>query len=924
MNLNCEKFKVILCFLLICLLKIPAFSQKNSLKGIIADTTEKKTLHYSIVALINLADTTLYKSVRTNEAGEFEINKIPAGQYNIMICYPGMADWLDDITISDTSKIDLKKIIMIPESVLLQEVVVRSGVPIRMKGDTLEYTADSFGVRPGANVEELLKRLPGIQVDKNGKITAQGKEVQKVLVDGDEFFSDDPGLATKYLNAEAVEKVQVFDKKSEQAEFTGIDDGSRTKTINLKLKKNRKNGYFGKLAAGSNGEQYYNHEAMGALFNGGKKISVFGLSSKTGKAGLSYQELNKYVAQDYERIDDGVTRNFIGSDEYESDNYYGNGLPSILYGGAHYSNKWKEGKQKLFGNYRIKQVNASGWNNGSSTTILPDGTGFSHKSESREGSRSFTQKASGNFTTPLDSFSTLKISVNGSLGHNTRNSGSMSESKNEKEFLVNNSIQSHRQLSDNKKFGSNISYQNKFRKEGRTLSVILQQDHNSGNSDNYNYSETRLYDPASGGFKDADTLDQLQKSLNNNESYAAKVTYTDKLSKEIGVSVEYGWKTGLSSNVFTTLNRTNGKYEEQVDTLSNDYDFKANTSIAGTALSWNKKKINVSAGAKVFYTAFNQINNDSKLESKRQFTNLAPHANVSIRFKENTSLSFNYSGQTFQPWVEQLQPLRRSSSQLYVQIGNPDLKPAFSHSAGLNFDSYNWIKGRNIYAYINWTYQANNITSKTNTDAQGRTISQFINMDGIPNISGSIHYNWQYKKLKLRPSVHTSMGRYGSYSILNDQKMKNESMYGSAGASLHYDWTDKLSVGYQGSVNYNVGRSDIAANKTNRNLSHTHNIDATAFLPGKFELRSDCHFNFQPQNSLFKSSLNTIQWNASVEKKLFKKDQVFVKLSVNDILNQNTGYYRGVYGNTVSESNRLVIKRYWLLTLGWNFSKSIK
>jgi uncharacterized UBP type Zn finger protein len=135
-----------------------------------------------------------------------------------MISYPGMADWLDDITISDTSKIDLKKIIMIPESVLLQEVVVRAGVPIRMKGDTLEYTADSFGVRAGANVEELLKRLPGIQVDKNGKITAQGKEVQKVLVDGDEFFSDDPGLATKYLNAEAVEKVQVFDKKSEQAE----------------------------------------------------------------------------------------------------------------------------------------------------------------------------------------------------------------------------------------------------------------------------------------------------------------------------------------------------------------------------------------------------------------------------------------------------------------------------------------------------------------------------------------------------------------------------------------------------------------------------------------------------------------------------------------------------------------------------------
>jgi hypothetical protein len=480
---HCNVVKFILFIFLLIILNTSAFSQKNSLKGTVTDSIAKKGLHYSIVALVDLTDTTLYKSFRGNESGKFEIKNIPPGKYTVMISYPGMADFLQNIIIGDTSMIDLRDIIMVPESVLLQEVIVRSASAIRMRGDTLEYTADSFAVRPGSNVEELLKRLPGIQVDKNGKITAQGKEVEQVLVDGDEFFSDDPGLAIKYLNAGAVDKVQVFDKKSEQSDFTGIDDGYRSKTINLKLKSNRKNGYFGKLAAGTNGKQYYNHEGMGALFNEGKKISVFGMSSKTGKAGLSMSELSKYVSQDYERIDDGTGMGyFLGNYDYEGENYYGNGLPSVIYGGAHYSDKWKGGKQKLFSNYRIKQTNSAGWNNSSSITVLPDGTGFSSKNNSSETSHNFIQKASGNFTAPLDSFSVLKISVNGNVGNNTRNSSSNAESKNEKGFFVNKNIQSNTSNAENKSFGTNISYQRKFKRSNRTLSLLFQQDYNDGNN----------------------------------------------------------------------------------------------------------------------------------------------------------------------------------------------------------------------------------------------------------------------------------------------------------------------------------------------------------------------------------------------------------------------------------------------------------
>lgn len=898
--------------------------EKNSLKGIVVDTAEHKNLHYAIVALIDLADSTLYSADRSVEDGTFLFTNIKPGKYSFMVSYPRMADYLKELTITDTSKIDLGKIEMITAAVLLQEVIVRSGAPIRMRGDTLEYTADSFAVRPHANVEELLKRLPGVQLDKDGKITAQGQEVKRVLVDGDEFFSDDPGLATKYLRADAIDKVQVFDARSDQANFTGVDDGVRTKTINLKLKKNKKNGYFGKIAAGSDGDQYYNHEAMGALFNGTKKMSLFGLSSKTGKAGISGNELSKYVGQDYEMIDDGTGAiGFRSNTEYEGDGYYGSGLPAVESGGAHYSNKWNNNKQKLFSNYRIKQINATGWSNSKGTTVLPDGTGFRNNGQNKETSYSFGQKASASFTAAIDSFSTVKISFNGGFDNGNRNNTSVSGSENEKGFRVNASNQAYRSIFDTKRLGANISYQRQFRKKGRTLSMSLQNETNRRNNDSYNYSENSYYDPASGAYKNADTLNQLQQTVNSFESYATRIMYTDRLSTAIGVSVEYGWKTGRSGNMFNVFNNRNGKYSDRVDSLSNDYIFTANTHITGATLSVNKKKFNMTVSAKLFFTGFNQLNNDLKQESLRNFTNLAPQANLTYRLSANGSLSFHYDGQTTQPSTEQLQPLRKSSNRLYVQIGNPDLQPGFNHNASVSYYNFNSVKNSWVNASVSMNYAENAVVTKGQIDAQNRTVSQYINMNGIVGVNGYAGYNWYYKKLGLRPSINSSFGRYGSYSIQNGRKIKNESIYVNTSFSLNYNWKDNLTLGYRGSVNYNIGYSDVANFQTTRNLSHRHSLNTTAYLPLKIEFSSDCSFNFQPKNGSFSTNFNTIQWNASLQKKFLRNEQGVIKFSVNDILNNNTGYNRSVYGSNVYESDRLVIRRYWLLTLAWNFSKSL-
>src|SRR6266700_5649709 len=220
-------------------------AQTASVKGVITDTSSKQNLSNTVISILRAKDSILYKFTRSDAKGNFELKNLKAGDYVLLITYPAYADYVDHINLTDTAALNLGKVPMTLKAHLLKEVIVRQTInAIKIKGDTTEYAADSFKVQPDATVEDLLKKLPGIQVDKNGQITAQGEKVQKVLVDGEEFFGDEPTLVTQNLRADMVDKVQVYDKKSDQATFTGIDDGEKQKTINLKLKDNKKNGYF--------------------------------------------------------------------------------------------------------------------------------------------------------------------------------------------------------------------------------------------------------------------------------------------------------------------------------------------------------------------------------------------------------------------------------------------------------------------------------------------------------------------------------------------------------------------------------------------------------------------------------------------------------------------------------------------------------
>ncbi len=322
-------------------------AQKASVKGIITDTTSQQNLYNSTISLLRAKDSILYKFTRSDEKGNFIFKNIDSGKYVLLITYPGYADFVDELSVTDSSQNNLGKIILTLKANLLKDVIVRSAAgSIKIKGDTTEFAADSFKVQPNANVEDLLKKLPGIQVDKNGNITAQGEKVQKILVDGEEFFGDDPTLVTQNLRADMIDKVQVYDKQSDQAAFTGIDDGQKQKTINLKLKDSKKNGYFGKANAGAGTDGYHDSQLMFNRFKGKQKFAVYGILSNTGTSGLNWQDQNSYGDNPFANADvseDGggiyITSSGDQLDSWDG-RYNGQGIPLVQSGGLHYNNKW--------------------------------------------------------------------------------------------------------------------------------------------------------------------------------------------------------------------------------------------------------------------------------------------------------------------------------------------------------------------------------------------------------------------------------------------------------------------------------------------------------------------------------------------------------------------------------------------------------
>jgi hypothetical protein len=915
--------KITVTIAILFLFSFSAFCQKSNLSGVLTDGSDKNPIYNSVVALITPVDSILYAFTRSDKKGNFNLKNVKTGNYILMTSHSHYADYIDAITVNETDK-NVGAIALLSKLNALREVVIKTG-SIRIKGDTTSYRASDFKVGANANVEELLKKLPGIQVDKNGAIKAMGETVQKVLVDGEEFFGDDPGMAVKNLRADAVREVQVFDKKSDQAEFTGIDDGERTKTINLKLKEDRKKGYFGKIDAANEpftgADSRYNTNLMVNSFKGKRKLSAFLLNGNTGQDGLDWRDSQKYG----ERDDMSMSMDDDGNVSYEWTGGGGdeepyvdtqNGFIKNTNAGLQYSNKWKD-KQTL--NISPKYNNQIYTNNKGRVTQTQVGeTQLNENRSTLSNVNRSNFKLNATYDVILDSVNSIKFTAKTNFYNTesdeftngiTTGGDGLLKNKQERTFTTN---------SDKTSLSASILFKHKFAKARRTFSVNSSWNTLNTNSDNFLKSSNESYD--GGVFASRDDVDQNKIGEKINQNIAVNATYTEPIGKKFALQFAHQitYNTGESNYLTYNYSDVTGKYDVVVNSLSNEFKQTITTNRPTVKLSYNAKKITYSFGSGFGFTSFDLQDETLNKEYKRSYTNFFPAANFSYKYKSNSSLRINYQGSTRQPTIDQLQPLRNNQDFFNQTLGNPDLKQSFTNSVSLSSSSYNLLSESHFYQSISLRTTSNLISYNKDIDPESaKTISTPINTNG--NFSGNFYFGYGFKikkidlNINLNPSVSYNKSVLSINNKINDSKTLNSgfSMYLNKSKDKKYDIS--LSNNFSNNRNTTSLNDEIKSFNTN-NLS----LDVGVYFREKWKLSTDYSLYSRQKTVDFQSNLTNQLWNARLER-TFKNDEFTAYILVRDILNQNIGIRRNVYENVISEETNDRLKRYAMIGVSWNF-----
>ncbi|MBC7867642.1 MAG: outer membrane beta-barrel protein, partial [Gloeobacteraceae cyanobacterium ES-bin-316] len=695
-----------------------AFAQTPSIAGIIKDTTTNKMVKNAVVAMLSQKDSALLNFTRTKEDGSYLLPGVLPGKYIFMVMHPTFADYVEDMEIV-TGDEKLPIVAVTPKSKLLEAVILKSGNPIRIKGDTTIYTADSFKVSANANVEELLKKMPGIQVDKNGQIKAMGETVEKVLVDGEEFFGDDPGMAVKNLRADAVKEVQVFKKKSDQAEFTGIDDGLSKQTINLKLKENKKTGYFGKIdAAGGlqkNIDDRYNTNLMFSSFKGKRKLSAFLLNGNTGQDGLSWQDMDKYGGNEgnFEMSDEGDVFYSNGGRRSDDEPYVNtqNGFIHNINAGLQYNNKFYDKNTLNFSPKYNSQVYDNRRTDFTQTSFAGSDSLLNKNDLTNTHVNRNNFKISGSYDMKIDSSNSLKITLSTNIYHTESEEIGGTITTDEKNSLVNTNNRKSTITSYKQSFGGSALFKHKFKKNRRTLSFNA--DYRIISTESENYLQQDYQDFGQGVNGKSNQFTDIAKSTT---AVTSKIVYTEPLSKKFSLELSHELSVNNGENNQATYAYTAAteKWDEIIDSLSNDFDQKIITNKPSAKISFSDKKIKYNFGLGIGFTEFDLKDITYDKTSLRSYTNFFPTALFTYTYKSNSSLRFSYNGRTQQPTLNQLQPLRNNNDQFNQYIGNPFLNQSFSNSFSISNNSYNFLAERWKYISINTSFTSDAITNKRN------------------------------------------------------------------------------------------------------------------------------------------------------------------------------------------------------------------
>ncbi|WP_179315628.1 outer membrane beta-barrel protein [Winogradskyella undariae] len=908
-----KKLTLVLAFLF----ALHAFSQEKSfeLTGTLKAEDTQLPLESATVYLERVKDSSVVTYTITDKNGKFKIENSTYDQaLNFYVSYVGYGTYFKKVEINK-EKIDLGIISMSLDN-QLGEVLVKSTAPITIKKDTLEFNVKSFKTKKDANVEDLLKQLPGVEVDEEGKITVNGKPVNKILVNGKPFFGDDPTITTKNLTKEIIEKIQIVDTKTKSEAFTGEEGDQENKTINLTIKEENNKGVFGRVSAGAGTDDRYEFAGMVNLFDNDRRVSVLAGGNNTNSPGFSFGEISKMFGRG-----GGVSFSSNGSFSLGGRSFGGGeGITTSQNAGVNYADVIGE-KTDVSADYFFSSSNSENESSSERETILSDSRYFTN-SNSR--SDNDTDNHSFNLEFEIETDSTFQINIEPSFGYSKSRTRYLSneESLDEDMLLTNQSNVNSNVESDVRRFSNDISITKRLGSRGAFIKAELETSVNQQESDDFLESNTEIFG------SNPEIIDRNQFTDGEKHSYgvSAKLSYRLPIvSKKFFLNFDYEYARDKDNNRESTFdfNNSTQDFTDFNTDLSTDFQYTDYRSIPSVGLSYRGEKL--SGSFDLGYNIRTLKNQDllrPEFNVERDFENLEVDSYLNYRFSPKSSIYVNYWLDNQPPGLRQLQAYEDVSNPLQTIIGNPNLEPSNNHEFYLGYNGFDWQKRTGFYVGANVSVSDNQVVSKTtiNNETLKRTTT-YVNVDGNYNFGIWGDYSKDFKidtlrtiKLKLRANYNTSE----SINFNNDVKYASKSDRISPRLGVDFIWDKVLEFKPYYQISFTNTAYDIEAFDDRKFTSHNAGVRTATFLPKNFEWRNDISFNYNP-NIADGFQKSAWFWNSTLAYSMFK-DKAVVTLKVYDLLNQNTNASRTATQDYIEDKQSTVLRQYFMLSLSYKFN----
>ena len=940
--------KISFLFLLFFMVTIDALAQKpaGTIKAILMDTAAKQPLAGATVSLIFTKDSTIATYVASDKTGLFEINGLANDTYKLLISFQGFETFEKKVAITPARQsVDLGTIILKKDEHTLDTFTVTSEVPIQIKGDTTQFNASAFKTVPNANAEDLLKKLPGVEVDVDGNVKAQGEEVTKIYVDGKEFFGKDPKMATKNITADMIQSVHVYDDMSDQAKFTRIDDGSRSKTINIVLKKNRRKGYFGRAIAGVGNDERYQTSLTANRFNETRRISLIASSNNINKQGFSSNDIvGRMGGYGGGGQSAGVARNTRGGTGA------GAGLTTSSSIGLNYIDKIGK-KVDITGSYNYSATRNRREQNNYRESTFPDDSSATEVSNSVAVNANSNHQVNLRLEFYIDSMNSILYTPNIGFQHSdsySQSSASTTSVTPVKQFLSNSKNSRYESQRDGVSINNELLYRRKFKKVGRTFTLGYSNSTDRSSGSGTTISPNIFYN---GDSSIRSTIDQNFESSQKTRSSNNVITtsFTEMFGKGKILELNYAYTNRHSTSDKDAFDYNSGTKafdiinRQQTNFFENDFiahRYGANFRYVVTKYSFQfGTSVQTSYLDNKSIRGFYQTNGkDSAIKTKQRFTNLFPTANFTYNFTKKTNLAINYRGRTNQPTVDQLQDVPDLTNLLRIRIGNPGLKQEFGHNIDISFKTLNPVSFKYLNIFINASQTSNRIVNSTDSLSYSalkslglpdsfykprvQQIIKPVNLNGAYNFSSNITLGIPFKKMKGSSVNFTTMANYNhGLSMLYQQLNVTNTLTLSQSAGVNLDVKNKFNFSLRARVSYSQARYSISAGRNNTDYyTQSYSTDMSYYITKSLIISTDFDYiRYTGQSTGF--NRNIPLWNTNLAKQFFKKKNGELKFSVNDILNQNQSITRNQGENYYYDSRTIVLKRYFLLTFTYNLNR---